>query len=191
MRNIDLRSRLGVRTKMLHIAYDPDDLAELRSLGAAEIQSLADWILVGPEAARHRSVDSHHWSCLQPISSAETAAIDDGNFHRAEVTRVDCADVRDLIISRSQGWTSFDSEAHASPMSGERQVIRDRRRLNPGQRLNAFDKLFKKIRPLLFVRIFHLGQGKAHGEHIVRVKSEAHFAKVPKAFNHQSGANQQ
>src|SRR6185369_3570161 len=98
-----------VRTEMPDITHDPDDFPNIRVRGT-EVQALADWIFVGPETACHRLVDHHHLWRLLPISGRESAALQDWNFHRPEITRADRAGIRGKIISRRQGRTPFDLE---------------------------------------------------------------------------------
>src|SRR5918996_3914876 len=191
MGNVDLRLSLYLRTEMLRVADDADDLAKIRSLGAPEIQSFADWIFAWEETPRQSLVDGYHLRRLQPICGGKPAPVDDRNLHRLEIARADRADIRHEKISRGQRWMPLNTEAHTSPVSGKRQIVRDRRRFHARQRLNTSGKLLKKFDALLFVRILRFGKRQAHGENVARVESEPRPAKMTEAFNHQSGADQQ
>ena len=191
MRKIDLRARLRVRTKVPDVSDHADDFAHIRIFGIAEIQALADRLFTRPEASCHRLADDHDPWGLLPICRCKTATFENRNFHRAEIVRTDRAIISDKKVSRCQRWTLIDAEADTPPMSGKRQIVRDCRRFDAGQRFNAFEKALVKLGSLLLFGILRFRQRQTHRENILRLKPQPHLAKTPKAFNHQACADQQ
>src|SRR6266487_5551008 len=109
---------------MLHISDHADDLPEVRSVGVAEIQTLANRVLIRPEPARHGFVEDHNLRRLQTVSARETTALTDRNLHRLEIARADAVNVRHEKIARRQRRPALDAELRRSPLAGKREVFR-------------------------------------------------------------------
>src|SRR5205085_12690503 len=85
----------GFQAVLLHVRDDANNRHPLRCITAprpaAPAHTLADGVLIRPDATRHRLVDDRHWWRCLMITFGEGTACVERDTHRLKIARTDAA----------------------------------------------------------------------------------------------------
>src|SRR5947209_183048 len=178
---------------MLHVAHQPDDLADLFSVivsGKLRLDPFPDHVLSGEIFLREALVYDHDRSGVEPITLIEDTALPDRDAHRLEIIRRDDVDGGDRSLAFGQG-TLFDVERshQVAPAQGQRHD--GARRFDTGNGADARQKLIEECDDVFVFRIGGARQRDARGEEPLGAQAWLDAAESRETLDQKSGRDQQ
>lgn len=179
--------RVDGKAVVPHVARDADDLAVDR---APEQDVLSDCRFVRPEATRERVVDDGDLGSGTRVGVAEGAAGMERDVQRLEPSAAHHLE-RDQrsFRQRHRGLSLRRKGRH--PLPRQRKRVRDRRRLDAGQRRHAREHAVEESNLLVFGSVARRWQRNARGQHVRGIEAEVDANEVPQAAREQSGRKEQ
>src|SRR5262245_19994227 len=150
------RLDLAVEICGFDVAYNADNL--IPGLQTVEFDAPSQWILAGPETARHRFIDDDYpFVPFKDLSLGEIPALQHRNSHGTEEVAVYHSDIDSWSACKVRFWSALERNGHREAGQGqspvEGQHTDDARLLHSGNSLYPFDSLLEKRSPFLRVLI--------------------------------------
>src|ERR1041384_7110937 len=164
------RLRQAVVAEVADDAHDGDPRTGVAE--RPELDPLPDRVLPGELLPRQGLVDDAHQVETVPVRCGESAARDDRNPERLEITRRHRLVMHDQLLALGRLGAALDRHAGLDIPAAERDALRRAGHFDAGERPEALQELRVEQRPRRRLAVLRFREAQAEGQHPARIESE-------------------